>query len=109
MIGLHVHKRMKKAYLALSVIAFIIPFTNFVVLGLIIALKEEVDLGRIWSALGTIMVGGIPLLFWIIASFISIVLALTVTTRNEKLKNVFLAFPILATLLIYTAGEYHGP
>ncbi len=101
---------MKKAYLALSVIAFSIPFAHFIVLGIVETLKEGYgDLGGIGFILRTIVVAGVPLLFWIPASFISIVVALAVSTKNEKLKNVCLAFPILTTILIYSAGEYYGP
>lgn len=101
---------MKKAYLALSVITFSIPFAHFIVLGILNDLKEGYGgLSGTGFVLRTIVVGGIPLLFWIPASLASIVVALAVSTKNEKLKNACLAFPILTTILIYTSGEYYGP
>lgn len=101
---------MKKLYLVFSVVAFSIPVVNFIILGIIQNLKEGNDAFS-WIAftLGTIVVAEIPLLFWIPASLVALILAISLPEKRSTLKRSCLAFPILVTLLIYTCGTYVGP
>jgi len=59
--------------------------------------------------LGTIFIVGIPLYIWFPVSTVAFIMALKLPAKNEKLKNVLLAIPTLALVLLYSAGEYYGP
>ena len=96
-------EKMKKAYLILSSIAsgilLIIPCAWLFAIGgdgLVFAMKN-------------LLIGGISIAFWFLVALASFVVAINLPKRNENLKNVLLAFPILTLILLFTVGEYHGP
>ena len=96
-------EKMKKAYLVISSIAALALFGH--ICFWMVAGGE----GALGFMLGTIFIGGIPLLFWFPVALVSFLVALKLPKKKENLKNLLLACPILTLVLLYAAGEYYGP
>jgi hypothetical protein len=94
---------MEKAYLVLSSLAsgilLFIPCTWLLTIG-----GEGVVF-----AMRNLLIGGVSIAFWCVGALASFLVAINLPKRNERLKNVLLAFPIITLILLFTFGEYHGP